>query len=155
MKWVVEDYQKICLLFESGGRWTQDEAARKPGRLIARLRRGLQLSQLQLARKSGVAQSLVSRIESGRDVRLSTLQRLLEALGCGLVLLPASEELSALFKAQAEQQRVNDEKWQLIRRRFGLDRDDQALMELTRSASNGHDAENEEQQPREARQEKA
>lgn len=49
---------------------------------IARLRREQKLTQSQLASRSGVHVTEVSRIERGlRDVRLSTLVRLARALG--------------------------------------------------------------------------
>lgn len=50
----------------------------------ARLRRGW--SQVELARVVGVRQSHVARIESGHDVRLSTLQRIFDKLGFALVV---------------------------------------------------------------------
>lgn len=47
-----------------------------------RLMRGL--SQRELALKAGMAQSQVARAESERDVRMSTVLRLVETLGCRL-----------------------------------------------------------------------
>jgi len=44
------------------------------------------LTQSQLARQAGVAQSDVSKAESDVDVRVSTIARLVSALGCRLVL---------------------------------------------------------------------
>jgi hypothetical protein len=53
-----------------------------------RKRRGL--TQAQLARKAGVARSLIARVEAGGDVRLSTLRAIFDALGFGLLMLPAA-----------------------------------------------------------------
>lgn len=112
MRWVVEDYEALAGLIDGANRWRQDETAVAPGRLILRLRRGLQMSQLQLARCAGVPRSLVGRVESGGDVQVSSVRRLLAALGCGLVFLPASEALLAEFKAKAVEKRRRDLEWE-------------------------------------------
>lgn len=118
MRWVVEDYAALARLFESANRWGRDETARAPGRLILRLRRGLQISQLQLAERAGLSRSLVERVESEGDVQLGSLRRLLEALGCGLVILPVSETLLARFQAKAEEQRRRAREWKRVCRRL-------------------------------------
>lgn len=46
-------------------------------------------SQRELASRSGIGQSHIQRIEQGSDVRLSTLQRIAQAMGGEIVLLPA------------------------------------------------------------------
>ena len=46
------------------------------------------LTQSELAVRAGVQQSLVARVERGRDVRLSTMRRLYEALGYRVLLVP-------------------------------------------------------------------
>lgn len=46
------------------------------------------LTQKQLAERAGVAQAFVARIERGRDVRISTMRRLYEALGYRMVIVP-------------------------------------------------------------------
>lgn len=99
MRWVVEDYEALA-----------------PGRLVLRLCRGLQVSQLQLAELAGVPRSLVGRVESGGDVQLGSPRRLLGALGCRLVVLPASEELLSRFKAKAKEKRRRDREWKRVRR---------------------------------------
>ena len=49
------------------------------------LRESLGLSQLELSRRSGIAQESLSRIETDRrDPRLGTLQRLARGLGLSL-----------------------------------------------------------------------
>jgi transcriptional regulator with XRE-family HTH domain len=53
------------------------------------LRRRLRMTQAQLARRAGLPQPHVARIESGRgDVRLKTLERLLGAMFCDAFVLP-------------------------------------------------------------------
>ena len=118
MRWVVEDYEALARLMASGNPWGQDETARAPGRLILRLRRGLQMSQLRLAERAGVPRSLVGRVESGGDVQVSSLRRLLEALGCGFALLPVSEGLLAHFKAKAMEDRRRDREMKRVCRRL-------------------------------------
>ena len=54
--------------------------------LLKRLRWMRGLNQRQLAEEAGVAQSHVAKAESGADVRLSTIVRLIAALGCRLSL---------------------------------------------------------------------
>jgi DNA-binding XRE family transcriptional regulator len=46
------------------------------------------LTQKELARRAGVNQSLVARVERGRDVRLTTMKKLYEALGYRMLILP-------------------------------------------------------------------
>lgn len=119
MRWVVEDYEALASLFDAAHRCGRQEIVFAPGRLIQRLRRGLQWSQLQLAKRAGMPRSLIGRVESGGDARLSSLRRLLGALGCELVVLPASETLLARFKTKALEQRRLDRQWKRVRR--GLD----------------------------------
>ena len=123
MRWVVEDYQALARLIGAGNRWRGEETALSPGRLVLRLRRGLQVSQLQLARLAGVPRSLVGRVESGGDVQIGSLRRLLEALGCGLVLLPVSEGLLVGFKAKALEKRRRELRWERACLRLGTQRE--------------------------------
>jgi transcriptional regulator with XRE-family HTH domain len=64
----------------------------EPGRILRTARQRAGLSQRELARRAGTAQSLVARIEGGRtSPRSDTLARLLEAAGYDgrLELLPS------------------------------------------------------------------
>jgi transcriptional regulator with XRE-family HTH domain len=59
------------------------------GSLIKSIRVRLGMSQKALAQRAGMPQSTVSRIESGQsDTTLSTLNKLLHALSCDLVIAP-------------------------------------------------------------------
>jgi transcriptional regulator with XRE-family HTH domain len=59
------------------------------GRLIKSIRLQLGMSQKAVAKRAGVPQSTVSRIEQGqRDVGLSTLNKILGAISCDLVIVP-------------------------------------------------------------------
>lgn len=79
------------------------------GKALRRLREELGLHQWALACRIGMRQSMVSRIERGADLRVSTLRRLLEAMGCELIVLPATvrgiEGLRALSRLQELQRR--------------------------------------------------
>ena len=62
-------------------------------RLLRYARRAAGLSQRELARRSGIAQPAISRIESGRAVpRVDSLGRLLEACGLRLDIRPLGGE---------------------------------------------------------------
>jgi transcriptional regulator with XRE-family HTH domain len=58
------------------------------GNTIRRARRAMGWTQRELAQRAGMGQSHVLRVEQGGDVRLSTVQRLAEALGAEFVMLP-------------------------------------------------------------------
>lgn len=66
--------------------WTFD-------RQVWYLRKRLDLSQAELARRSGVSQRRISRIESGDDVKLSTLRALWRALGYEPLVIPDALDL--------------------------------------------------------------
>ena len=66
---------------------------------VARLREQQRLTQGELARRSGISQSHVSRVESGRrGVRLSTLYAIARALGtdAAVILRQTTFESSSL-----------------------------------------------------------
>ena len=64
------------------------------GRTLRHLRESAGLSQAELARRSGVGKSQLSKYESGKELpKLETLARLLEALGIEPLTLFYSEHL--------------------------------------------------------------
>ncbi len=70
-----------------------DDERRIVGARLRTVRESLGLSQLEVSRRSGIAQESLSRIEMGRrDPRLGTLRRL--ARGMGLSLDQLMERLS-------------------------------------------------------------
>lgn len=48
---------------------------------LAKLRRAMELKQTELAALMGVSQANISKVESGKDIQLSTLQQYVKALG--------------------------------------------------------------------------
>jgi DNA-binding Xre family transcriptional regulator len=73
--------------FDSDGFWAPDGALDWPAPvLLKRLRLMRGLTQKELAQRAQVVQSHVSKTEAGSDVRLSTMLRLIDALGCRLSL---------------------------------------------------------------------
>jgi HTH-type transcriptional regulator/antitoxin HipB len=80
-----------------------DEGVFAAGRLLASARRHADLSQRELARRSGVAQSTIAAIESGgRGVQVDLFHRLLAAAGVRLVALdPGGEELAPFAEDSA------------------------------------------------------
>lgn len=73
------------------------------GALIKTIRTQLGMPQKVLAKRAGVPQSTVSRIEQGkRDVNLSTIYKILGALSCDLVIAPLlHDSIDAIRKNQA------------------------------------------------------
>lgn len=63
------------------------------GALIKSIRTQLGMSQKALAKRAGVPQSTISRIEQEeRDANLSTLNKILGAISCDLVIVPLLED---------------------------------------------------------------
>lgn len=76
----------------------------KAGILLAELRKLEGLTQVELAEKLGVRQSAVSQLEQQDDMQISTLQRLVAALGGVLeitVRLPGGEYRLGQFNSTA------------------------------------------------------
>lgn len=122
MCWVREDYAALARALDAARRARADQAELAPGELVRRLRRGLQWSQRQLAKRAGMPRSLIGRVESGGQVELGSLRRLLSALGCELLVLPASEELLAHFRAKARERHRRDREFVRVCRELGIGR---------------------------------
>lgn len=74
-------YDRVAQLILSGGRTEPPRAVK-----LAQLRRSLNLSQAGVAARAGVKQAAVARVEGRDDVRLSTLSRIVAAMGGRLVI---------------------------------------------------------------------
>ena len=74
------------------------------GALIKSIRVQLGMSQKALAKRAGVPQSTISRIEQEeRDANLSTLNKILSAISCDLVIVPLLEDsIDAIRRKQAK-----------------------------------------------------
>jgi DNA-binding XRE family transcriptional regulator len=61
----------------------QDEAIGRSGRVnnVQRFREEQLMAKAELARKAGVSESTIDRIEAGKDCRLETKRKILFALG--------------------------------------------------------------------------
>ncbi len=82
------------------------------GTILRLLRKQLHMTQEQLARRSGIAQSSIARLESNKlNPSIQTLQRLYEALGCHYLVLPipqvAPEEVVRNQATQLAKKRAN------------------------------------------------
>lgn len=73
------------------------------GALIKSIRVQLRMSQKALAKRAGVPQSTISRIEQEeRDANLSTLNKILGAISCDLVIVPLLQDsIDAIRRKQA------------------------------------------------------
>jgi hypothetical protein len=69
-------YDRVTRLILSGGRSEPPAAVR-----LAELRRLRELSQAEVAERAGIKQAAVARIEGRGDIRLSTLRRVVLAMG--------------------------------------------------------------------------
>ncbi|MBI2385790.1 MAG: helix-turn-helix transcriptional regulator [Elusimicrobia bacterium] len=64
-------------------------ATHPPGFYLRALRGKMRMSQAQLARRSGVDQGQIARIELGKvEAELKTLRKLFDALFCDLLVIP-------------------------------------------------------------------
>lgn len=60
-----------------------------PHVVVRRIRNALHMTQAQLAKRAGLPQSHLAKIETGKvDVQLSTLNRILRAMYCEAVMMP-------------------------------------------------------------------
>lgn len=64
---------------------------RELNQIIQQRRKFKGLSQAEVAEVAGVTQAMVSKVENGKDVRLSTLQAVAEAVGLQLTALTGEE----------------------------------------------------------------
>lgn len=80
----------VELLLKSGEAAPPELRQWPPERMFQYLRCRFTFTQLELAKKAGLTQSQVSRMESGADCLLSTWIRAYAAMGFELRLLPAS-----------------------------------------------------------------
>lgn len=73
------------------------------GALIKSIRTQLGISQKSLAGRAGVPQSTISRIEQEeRDANLATLNKILAAISCDLVIIPLLQDsIEAIRRKQA------------------------------------------------------
>ena len=74
------------------------------GSLIKSIRIQLGMSQKVLAKRAGVPQSTISRIEQEeRDANLSTLHKILSAISCDLVIVPLLQDsIETIRRKQAK-----------------------------------------------------
>lgn len=74
------------------------------GALIKFIRVQLGMSQKALAKRAGVPQSTISRIEQEeRDANLSTLTKILSAISCDLIIVPLLQDsIDAIRQKQAK-----------------------------------------------------
>jgi predicted DNA-binding mobile mystery protein A len=87
---------EINEMFQSGAQvppWMQNDLP--PGKQVRLIREALGMTQAQLAKRCGIRQNMIARIESDLmiDLRLSTVQKLARGLNCRFLsrLVPEEE----------------------------------------------------------------
>jgi transcriptional regulator with XRE-family HTH domain len=75
---------------------------------LAELRKGRKISQAKMAEALGIGQMQISRLEQRKDLRLSTLQRTIAAMGGELTMIATfpDQEPVILIPAQALEKKV-------------------------------------------------
>ncbi|NGX27578.1 MAG: hypothetical protein K940chlam6_01516 [Chlamydiae bacterium] len=91
------------------GRGLKEQWIQESGALLRLLRRRLKMTQAQLAKKSGIPQTNIANIESGKKrATLPTLEKLFAGMGFRLALLPVGEKNpDELIKVQAKKAASN------------------------------------------------
>jgi DNA-binding XRE family transcriptional regulator len=70
-----------------------DKARHNPAMYMRALRAELRMSQAALARRAGMTQAQIDRLEKGRaDARLGTWRRVFEAMFCELLVVPLARK---------------------------------------------------------------
>lgn len=83
----LEVWLRESLRLDETGCWApKGHADWGPGKTLSRLRMMLSLSQSQKSWRSGICQSQLSKLETGRDPHWSTLMRLAAAMECDVML---------------------------------------------------------------------
>ena len=86
--------------------------------LIRKLRNNLHISQAQLAERTGLPQSHIAKIESGKtDAQLQTIKKILDALNCDMLVLPKPR---MRFNEMIAQQAQDLAQWR-VSTRYGND----------------------------------
>lgn len=77
----------------------------EPHKMLRMLRSSLHMTQAQLAKRAGMPQSHIARIEAGKaDVQLGTLRKVLGALFCDFLLIPRMErDLAAVLDGRIKE----------------------------------------------------
>lgn len=85
----------------------RESAAKDVETTLRELRRNKHTSQVELAQKLQTSQAHISAIESGSDVRLSTLQRYVEVLGGSLeIRVKIGSDSQVLFRRKASGRKI-------------------------------------------------
>lgn len=105
--------------------------------LLVRCREEAGLTQRELAKLAGTAQSLVARIETGRaNPTIGTVERLLRAAGCELQLkagpAPPSDPVVAAYKRDVDRSLILENLRRSVDERLLLNAD---LLALTAASS--------------------
>ena len=55
-------------------------------KIIIKLRKEFDLKQSDLSDRTGISRNTISKFESGGDIKVSTLVKIVQALGCELII---------------------------------------------------------------------
>ena len=98
------EQQFIDSLIDTGRRLSHELIVHTPRILLRLLRKRLRMTQKQLAKRVGIPQSYIAKIESGaKNPTLNTLDKIFRALDCSLTfLIIAQETPDQMLERQAE-----------------------------------------------------
>lgn len=90
------------------------DAGRVVGQSLRALRQAAGFTQLEMAKRLGVGQAAISKIEQRGDVQISSLQRYVEALGASLRIdaaFPVHSEFGACFRSELSGTFADDDQY--------------------------------------------
>ncbi len=112
----------LASLLKRGEQQRRDQEAFSPGALVRLIRLGLSMTQRQLAKRAGMPQSTVARIEKG-NIRPNedTLRRIFAAMECDLAFIPMPRFESVEMLLRKRARRIAEKRVQYLEGTMALE----------------------------------
>ena len=138
-KVTIAEKQFLNQLLKISGSLTGGNKQVPPGFLVRLIRKRLKMSQLALAKRSKLPQSMISRIEANKVVPgITTLKKIFDALYCDIVVIPVPrKDFDQILQEQAH--RVARRRIQYLRGTMALEKQEPKsfmLQELIKEEEN-------------------